>query len=370
MSIWDWLLVAMHATFEWTLWFFKYPLWENLYRQWEVQEDIYRKLGRPSEMTAKITRSDKINTLIYGGIIHIGTIAFAVQFFFTPKYALNTYAIVPADTIPLQIFFCFHEMCFMWHSYAYQASAMVLAESYATSYQHILEEMNKALDSIIGSAQVDLHTTKNSQDKVTHKKMKTATRNVNSNQQLRQALMTNAFRSTSKPIDLNITAPGTEYDIQTLLVDYKRVMISSMFHNQWIGLVMGPAEAFNYAQFVADVFMLIQLLKEPDTDFFGVFFYLLDATFGMIMLFRMLILLSRLYPQGKEFVQSLKTYATFNSSIRRMLVKTIPTLKVVSAKLTGAVVRPESVPVGINVLINWYICAAMWKRPDDPSRRT
>lgn len=116
--------------------------------------------------------------------------------------------------------------------------------------------------------------------------------------------------------------------------------------------------------------MLIQLLKEPEMDYFGVFFYIMDAVFGMVMLFRMLIILSRLYPQSEKFIHGIKLYVSYNNSLkRRELLKTIPALKLVSAKLSGYTVKPNSVPKGIHVLINWYIAAAMWKRPDDPTRR-
>lgn len=88
------------------------------------------------------------------------------------------------------------------------------------------------------------------------------------------------------------------------------------------------------------------------------------------MLFRMLILLSRLSPASDEFVQSIRCYAMYDTPLRKEIIKTLPTLRRVAAKLSGYSVRPESVPTGVNILVNWYICAAMWKRPDDPSRRT
>ncbi|CAL8125483.1 unnamed protein product [Orchesella dallaii] len=372
MSIWDWLLMYWHVFIECMVWFFKYPMWENLYRQWELQEEIYRKLGKPVAVAKKITRTDRMNFVIYGGVCIVGTFALAVQFFTTPKYALNTYAIIPADTLPLRIIFCIHECLFMCHGYAYQAFTMVLAEAYAVSYQHLLEEMNKALGSIIAISAGSNEDGDMILDKTPFKKASNdSTETIyHNNSKPVPVSKINMCRLSSKPVNPNITAPGTEYDIKKLLHDYKRVMISAQFHNQWIGMVMGIPEGINYGQFVSDVFMLIQLLKEAETDYFGVFFYIMDAAFGMVMIFRMLILLSRLYPQGEEFIRGLKIYASLNTPLRKELVKTIPSLRVVSAKLTGYSIRPKSVPVGINVLINWYICAAMWKRPDDPSRRT
>lgn len=179
-----------------------------------------------------------------------------------------------------------------------------------------------------------------------------------------------AWRVPYKYLDPKAKAPGTKYDILTLIHDYRRIMVAAQSHNRWIGKLMGGAQAANYAQFVSDVFMLIQLLKESDVDYFGLSFYVMDAIFGMCMLFRMMIVLSRMYPASEDFLQGLKIYATYDTPVRKYIVKTLPGFKIVCAKLTGYQVQPKSVPTAINVLINWYIAAAMWKRPDDPTRRT
>lgn len=136
--------------------------------------------------------------------------------------------------------------------------------------------------------------------------------------------------------------------------------------------LLGIPQGINYAQFVCDVFMMIQLLKEASRsgamDVLSVAFYVMDACFGMIMLLRMLIILSRMYPQAEAFIDNLKFYATMKTPLRKELLKVIPTLRIVSAKLTGQTVKPETVPKGVHVLINWYIAAAMWQRPE--GRRT
>ncbi|CAL8114575.1 unnamed protein product [Orchesella dallaii] len=60
MSIWDWYLSAAHMIQEQVMWYPKYPLFEYLYRQWELQ-DIFTKLGMPANIAKKITATDKIN---------------------------------------------------------------------------------------------------------------------------------------------------------------------------------------------------------------------------------------------------------------------------------------------------------------------
>jgi len=65
MSMWDWYLITLHVMFEFGLWRPKYPMYEILYRQWELQEDIFRKLGRPAEIARKINWTDKFNSCYY-----------------------------------------------------------------------------------------------------------------------------------------------------------------------------------------------------------------------------------------------------------------------------------------------------------------
>lgn len=322
----------------------------------------------------------------------------------------------------------------MYHAYAYQACTMVVAESYSVSFQHLLEEMTKTMYALIdlggarplgqieteggiaqekangndhkgpstergvarrsqvfgnltegmgdhgkGSNRVGpgaSHRGNNRQEEVQRAGRQGSTTSRRRVSGLRRAPGKTteerkvAWRVPFMYLDPKTKAPGTQYDILLLMHDYRRMMIAAQAHNRWIGKLMGGAQAANYAQFVSDVFMLIQLLKEPDVDYFGLSFYVMDAIFGMCMLFRMMIVLSRMYPASDDFLQSLKTYATYDTPVRKFIVKTLPGFKIIAAKLTGYTMQPKSVPTAINVLINWYIAAAMWKRPDDPSRRT
>lgn len=66
-----------------------------------------------------------------------------------------------------------------------------------------------------------------------------------------------------RPIRRNLNpkskAPGTTYDIVSLINDYRNIILCSNEHNKWIGKLMGGAQAANYAQFVSDVFLMIQV---------------------------------------------------------------------------------------------------------------
>jgi hypothetical protein len=121
--------------------------------------------------------------------------------------------------------------------------------------------------------------------------------------------------------------------------------------------------------YIGYVFMMIQLLKESDVDFVGVFFFFEDACAGMTILFRMLILISRTCHSSEEFLNSFKTYLRHSIPQRKYLLKDQKTLRIVATKIGGYSTNPKTVPQGINALMNYYIGAAMWQRPDASSGR-
>lgn len=89
---------------------------------------------------------------------------------------------------------------------------------------------------------------------------------------------------------------------------------------------------------------------------------------GMIMLFRMLIIISRLYPASEEFLHTLKVYLYHDMPAKQYMLRNQRTLRIIAAKLGGYSTKSITVPKGINALMNYYIGAAMWQRPVD--RRT
>lgn len=138
----------------------------------------------------------------------------------------------------LRAIFCIHECLFLCPGYALQAFTMVLAESYAVSFQHLLEEMNKTLQFLIHSG---------SGKKITRVKNIIVNGEIEliepisiKNKKTKETLT--ELKVLPCSVDLNLLAPGTQYNIQQLVDDYKKLMICSQFHNQWIGAIMGEVE--------------------------------------------------------------------------------------------------------------------------------
>jgi hypothetical protein len=56
------------------------------------------------------------------------------------------------------------------------------------------------------------------------------------------------LRPIRRYLDPATKVEGTEYDISTLITDYRNIMFCVNEHNKWIGKLMGGAQAANYAQ--------------------------------------------------------------------------------------------------------------------------
>ncbi|CAL8090633.1 unnamed protein product [Orchesella dallaii] len=374
MSIWDWFLCFSQLVQETNMWYRKYPMYEVLHANWKIQEEVFRKLGSPQHVQDKIMKTDKSLVIMHMVIVFGGCSALMVQFASAPKYALNTYAVIPFDNLFMGIIFATHEYLYMFHIWSNQASSIVLCEVFASSYTHIIREMTLVLGRLIeeGKPVKPIKSSRSRRGSITSGPDSARRRRPLSDMEHRErhTEIANEVKAkiVKRSLDLKTVVPGTEYDITTLLADYKKMMISTTSFNSWAGLLQGGTTASNYGQFVSDVFMMIQLLKEPETDLMAVFFFMEDACAGMIMLFRMLIIISRLYPASEEFLCLFKNYLGHDVPNRKYLRKYQRTLKIIASKLGGYSTRAITVPKGINCLMNYYIGAAMWQRPVD--RRT
>lgn len=184
-----------------------------------------------------------------------------IQFFTFPKYAAYIYALVPWDNWFLRIVFCTHEMIFVFHIWVHQAWSIILCELYANSYTQIMKEMTVVLRRLIN---LGIRQDRDSD--------KSSNLHVDGNGTSRCANFKTVIQK--RKLDPKQKVPGTEYDILALLQDYKSITLASNAFNGYIGFCMGGTMLSNYSQFVSDVFMMIQLLKEPEMDTLGDFYLL------------------------------------------------------------------------------------------------
>lgn len=214
-----------------------------------------------------------------------------IQFAAAPKYALNTYAVVPADNVVMAIIFAAHEYLYIFHIWCHQASSIVLCEVFAYTYTEMMKEMTRILQQLISQGKPvhvpdPLTSRHNSGNSYRENSSDSDFRKLRKNMQNRrmsdeehlqrhiQIKVETQAKIIKRYLDPTTKVPGTEYDIMTLLKDYKCLMLSTTAFNTWAGRLQGGTTGSNYGQFVSDVFMMIQLLKEPETDLMAVFFFM------------------------------------------------------------------------------------------------
>jgi len=297
--------------------------------------------------------------LCYRLMVLQGVFAFIVQFFIAPKYAANIYAVVPYDNWLLRIIFCTHEIMYVYHIWVHQVSSIQLCEAFACSYTHIITEMTVLFEQLIdlGTRQENQLTGNPNLGDPDEPSQNDQNSYENDFERKPNSAASKSFKRkfiAKRRLDPKTKVPGTQYDIMTLLRDYQKLTLAADSFNSSVGSIMGGTMGSNYSQFVSDVFMMIQLLKEPETDMLAVVFYAGDACAGMLILFRMLIIISRLYPTSSQFLHVLKQYLTYDTPLRPFLIKYQRCLRVIAANLGGYKTKAITVPKGINALMQWY----------------
>lgn len=231
----------------------------------------------------------KFRIIVFGGCSCL-----MIQFAAAPKYALNTYAVVPADNFLMAVIFAAHEYLYMFHIWSHQASSIVLCEVFAHTYTEIIKEMTTVLERLIAQGKhvyvpeplTSRHNSGNSYResssdyelrKRQSRRKNMRNRRMSDEEHLQRHIQISEetqAKITKRYLDPTTKVPGTEYDIMTLLNDYKSLMLATSAFNSWAGRLQGGTTGSNYGQFVSDVFMMIQLLKEPETDLMAVFFFM------------------------------------------------------------------------------------------------
>jgi hypothetical protein len=82
----------------------------------------------------------------------------------------------------------------------------------------------------------------------------------------------------------------------------------------------------------------------------------------ILMMFRMFTLMSRVSTASDDFLLAAKDQLIGEASSRRkLMVKLLRMLRLVSLKLGPCHVKPGTVGKAIMMLMNYYIVVAMWK---------
>lgn len=151
---------------------------------------------------------------------------------------------MPYDHWILEFFFAVHEVVFIFHIWAHQASSIVLCEVFACTYTHLLREMTDVLQKLIERgkpirrSESESKSRKGSSVTVSGNGIGSGRRSDDS-QRKRHTELVELVESKMVQRHLEPNAKIGNYDIMTLLADYKKMMLSTAAFNNWAGKLQG-----------------------------------------------------------------------------------------------------------------------------------
>ncbi|XP_035705858.1 uncharacterized protein LOC118435003 [Folsomia candida] len=343
-----WILICLELLQELIFWVNKYPIFEVLSNLWKVENKIFMRLGRPMILKQKCDKINYSTLLIHGGILIIGCVLLGAQFIYSPKYSVYTYAAFEHENDFLLAVFTCHEVFFMYNAWNGYLSIVILSSVNAVELSGILEGMTSYLLSQSVSLSCDIETALT--------------------QDLNQCIIgasnnNNKIEGNRKNItDLGAVCTNSSYyNVYDVIADYKKLMLASDLLNSWCSYRIIGIHTIGYSQFITDVFIMIQLAKLPNTDWSAVMWFGEDAMVCIFMIFRMFSLMARVAPASENFMRQATECLSVDALHRKRNKKVAKTMRLVALKLGPCPVRPSSVGSSVMMLMNYYLCVALWK---------
>ncbi|CAL8142555.1 unnamed protein product [Orchesella dallaii] len=324
------LLMYGVVALSFTIWFSRYPLFEILAQNWMIGNSVFKSLGHPSKLKQRIDESHQSTVWIHLTISWIGCFCYLVQYYADPKYCSWTYAFIKEENWILFIIFGIHEFMVMFHAWNLMVSSNSLLTFQASFFTNIIEEMTKTVEKICVR--------------------KERTKYIRSGNQ-----------RVGKVLETKSVSFGTDYSIDNLIRDYKSLMLISNQLNQSLSYKTIFLHACGYCQFIADVFLAVQILRLPGTGVMDIWFFIEDSIASMFMIYRVYKFMSKVNPASQDFLNALDYYISFPNSERIRLRRIIKTLRNVSMKIGPCSVVPATVLSAMDLLSSYYIVVALWK---------
>lgn len=193
-----------------------------------------------------------------------------LQFIYSPKYSVYTYAAFEFDNNFLLTIFTLHEMLFMYNAWNGYLSIVILSSINAVELTTILEGMTNCISTTPFLPSDDIEATF-IKDFHHHIQMSKAVAGI-------------------KEEDQNNNGQGHKsqlnYGIDGLILDYKKLMLISELLNSWCSYRIIGIHTIGYCQFITDVFIMIQLAKLPHTDWVAVMWFGEDALVGQVLKYK------------------------------------------------------------------------------------
>jgi hypothetical protein len=193
------------------------------------------------------------------GILVVGCFILGLQFVYSPKYSVYTYAAFEHENDILLLIFTCHEVAFMYSAWNGYLSIVTLSSVNAVELTGILSSLVKMIKTLELSKPY----------KNTGLRGKLAGKDIETIQI--------HLKETKISMPKNPNVIYSEYLMDEIISDYKKLMLCSDLLNSWCSYRIIFIHTIGYCQFITDVFIMIQLLRLPEMDLTAVMWFGEDA---------------------------------------------------------------------------------------------
>ncbi|CAL8068454.1 unnamed protein product [Orchesella dallaii] len=158
--------------------------------------------------------------------------------------------------------------------------------------------------------------------------------------------------------------PRSIYSIDAIISDYKKLKLICDQQNQFLSYRTLFLHGCGYLQFIADVFLAVQVLRLDGTGIMDIWFFIEDSLSSMYMIYRVYNNMSKVSPASENFFSVLKRHLSYpnrSASEQKRLIKVTRTLRMVKIRVGPCIVVPATVLGAMDALSSYYIVVALWK---------
>lgn len=201
-------------------------------------------------------------------IVVVGSAAMLFQYLAAPKYCIFTYSAIAEDTTTLYILFGAHELLFIFHGWQFYGGIIYVSSCFGAELIHCISTLASVLQALPtsshGNGERNRFLKSRSARNSVHSKGRDQQRNTTL-YQLDEQLQMKRMKSSL------VTA------LEDIMIEYKKLIIWSDRINEYASYNFLTIHGLAYCQMVSDVFVMIQLLRMPETDVVSIIFFAEDA---------------------------------------------------------------------------------------------
>lgn len=185
------------------------------------------------------------------------------QFLAAPKYCVFTYSAIEQDTLPLYILFGAHELLFIFHGWQFYGGIIYVSSCFGAELTQCIDTLTEVLVALMSSRGLPNRLRVSTNSRMTDPFGKDLILDESQVQQSQG--YTRRMRK------------GFVKSLEDVMMEYRKLTIWSDRINDYGSYNFLVIHGLAYCQMVSDVFVMIQLLRMPETDVVSVVFFAEDA---------------------------------------------------------------------------------------------